>query len=222
MPTFSLLSANIREMGPLANEIMTRLFVHLTLLGDEKFLYVSFILLIGLMLYLRQYRASVLLAISGLSTAAITHSLKSVFSVVRPELVLSPPSSFAYPSGHSSGSVVFYGLIAAFIAQNLPHAQRWKCYLLFFIPMSLIAMSRVMLSVHWLSDVIGGITLGLAICGVSRVIYSLYQHHDVSRRREMIEEKQAVLFTVSAWGIALVIYQLIFFADAIQRYQLQP
>jgi undecaprenyl-diphosphatase len=220
--SMSQLSASLRGMSPFINEMVTRIFVHLTLIGDEKFLYVSFIILIGLMLHLRQYRASILLVVSGLSTAAITHTLKAVFSVARPELVQIPPSSYAYPSGHSSGAVVFYGLIAAFVAQNLVHSQRWKCYLLFFIPMFLIAFSRVMLSVHWLTDVVGGITLGLAICGISRVVYSSHLALDNQKRREKSEERRAIAVTLGVWVSAIVVYQFTFFAEAMQKYQLQP
>ncbi len=216
------LGANLREMNPLVSDIASRAFIHLTLLGDEKFLYASFILLISLLLYLRQYRASSLLVISGLSTAAITHLLKAIFSIARPELVLSPPLSFAYPSGHSSGSTVFYGLIAAFIAQNMPSRQRWKYYLLFFVPMFLIAFSRVMLSVHWLSDIIGGIALGLAICGISRVIYSPHQYHDSVKRRASSSEKRAIIVALSLWGITMLAYQAHFFPTALQAYELKP
>lgn len=220
--SMSQLSENLRAMSPIVDQAITRVFVHLTLLGDEAFLYISFTILIGLMLYLRQYRASAMLVISGLSTAAITHFLKSIFSVARPEIVLSPPTSFAYPSGHSSGSVVFYGLIAAFIAQNLPHTKRWKSYLLLFVPMFLIAFSRVMLSVHWLTDVIGGITLGLAICGLSRVIYSFHASADRSKRRAILEEKRAIGITIAIWCLAIILCQSILLSDAMQKYQLQP
>ncbi|KZZ07333.1 hypothetical protein A3749_15640, partial [Oleiphilus sp. HI0078] len=67
------LGAELRNISTFVSDISSRIFIHLTLLGDEKFLYASFITLIALMLYLRQFRASTLLVISGLSTAAITH-----------------------------------------------------------------------------------------------------------------------------------------------------
>ena len=207
-------------MPTILAEFGTHAFIHLTLLGNEGFLYISFIILISLMLYLRQNRAAILLIGSGLSTAAITHFLKASFMVARPEIVLVPPTSFAYPSGHSSGSTVFYGLIAAFVAQTMAKNQRWKCYLLFFVPMALIALSRVMLSVHWFSDVIGGVLLGLMICGLSRTIYSRYISIDRLNLREANEIKRATVIATFAWLLAGILFQFTFFEQALVDYQL--
>jgi undecaprenyl-diphosphatase len=216
-------AADIRNQNSGINELVTQTAVHLTLLGDEGFLYISFSILIGFMLYRKQYYAALFLAIGGLSTAAITHSLKSILMVSRPEFVLIPPESFAYPSGHSSGATVLYGLIASFIAQELQHHQRWKCYLLFSSPIFLIAISRVMLGVHWFTDIVGGIALGLAICGLTRVTYSRFISRDIARAQTCQTDKaKKLVILVSAitiWLIACVGYQYVCFEAAILNFK---
>ena len=192
----------------------------LTQLGDEAFLYISFTTFVAYLLWHRRLFSAIHIACAGLFTAFITHFLKNFWMIERPDLVVTAPSSFAYPSGHSSGATVLYGLLAAFIAQELNHKDRWKCYALFFIPMVLIAMSRLLLNVHWFSDIIGGILLGLSICGLTRLIYSRFHFREDSKRRENSTKSLVITLTIAV--IATIIYQSVFFADSLDKFQLTP
>jgi len=202
--------------------IIDGVLIRLTLLGDEGFLYLSFSIFVIAMLLRKQFYAAACITSAGLSTALITHALKAYFAIPRPELVLSPPSSFAYPSGHSSGSTVLYGLMASFIAQGMQANQRWKCYLCFSIPIVLIAFSRVLLGVHWFSDVIGGMTLGLIICSISRVVYSYYWFEDCKPAIEKSSKNQTDFIFITcliSWFLSIIIYQQTFFEETLLRFQ---
>ena len=67
--------------------------------------------------------------------------------------------SMSFPSGHATSSMVFYLALALI----LTHGSRWRgpavaaALLLSFA----VGLSRVMLGVHWPSDVIGGWAFGL-------------------------------------------------------------
>lgn len=202
----------------LRNPVTDPFLISLTMIGDEAFLYCSFFILTGVMLLLKRPAAVVHLIAGGLATAAITHALKSVFALDRPELVLTPPGSFAYPSGHSSGIVVFYGLIASFIAQVMTPTSRWQIYLAFGVPMLLVALSRVLLGVHWLSDIIGGILLGLAICGLTRTFYSRWHEQG----KAVSQQKPILLGGLLLWLSAAAAYQAWHFNDELHRYQVKP
>lgn len=194
------------EMGSISQAI-TQLSVHLTLLGDEAFLYASFILLIILMITRKHYYAVIHIVIAGLLTAVITHALKEYFGITRPDITLNAPASFAYPSGHSSGATVFYALIASFIAQEMAKKERWKCYLSFSLPIMLIALSRVVLGVHWLTDVVGGICLGLIISSVTRISYSYFYNKDAEKTPIITTDKKYMLIMLFAWIISVIAYQ---------------
>lgn len=180
----------------------------LTLLGDEVFLYISFIVFISLMLARRHYYASIHIIAAGIATAFVTHALKLYFGIERPDIIIQAPSSLAYPSGHSSGATVFYGLIATFIAQEMRAHTRWKCYLLIAAPIFMIAFSRVILGVHWLSDVVGGISLGLIICSLTRISYSYFYVRDIQQATlSPSKDKLIINITMLLWLCCAVLYQ---------------
>ena len=99
----------------------------------------------------------------------LNQTLKQIFGRVRPldpdGLVLA--QGFSFPSGHSSGSVVAYGMLAYLALRLLP--ARWH------LPVVAAAValaftvgaSRMFLRVHFASDVIAGFASGaawLAVC----------------------------------------------------------
>ncbi|MGM0570694.1 bifunctional DedA family/phosphatase PAP2 family protein [Marinobacter sp.] len=173
--------------------------VLLTLSGDPPVLVAGGLLMAAALLIRGYYSAALhLVAALALTSVSVT-LLKNGLAVARPTLVSEPPSSFAFPSGHATGITVFIGIAAAFVAREWRPSRRWRVYLLFSIPMVLVATSRVALGVHWLTDVIGGLLLGLAICGLVRASYSRYDRTPLALD----------VFTVLAmvlWGMFLAGY----------------
>jgi membrane-associated phospholipid phosphatase len=111
---------------------------------------------------------AVLAGISYLAATGLADLLKDVFDRPRPSLVhpdvhplIRVPSSAAMPSGHAAGA------FAAAVAVSLVHPRlRWPLLVL----AALIALSRIWLGVHYLSDVLVGATLGTV---VALVVYRL-------------------------------------------------
>ncbi len=146
----------------------------LTLIGDDRYLFWIMPLFIGLLAFRGFYAAAVHVALAGICIALLTHGFKAGFAIPRPDLALFPPKSFSFPSGHGSGSMVFWGLLGAFMAREVALRQRWLVYLACALPVLLVCISRLYLGVHWFSDVAGGVLLGLFICGLTRTLYSRF------------------------------------------------
>jgi membrane-associated phospholipid phosphatase len=106
---------------------------------------------------------SVALAVGG--GAFLNLVLKHLFHRHRP--VLENPlvtlSSFGFPSGHTMGATIFYGVLALAIGHSM---QGWRGRILAAGPaalaIALIGVSRIYLGAHYFTDVIGAVAVGLA------------------------------------------------------------
>ncbi|SDJ40026.1 bifunctional DedA family/phosphatase PAP2 family protein [Billgrantia gudaonensis] len=109
---------------------------------------------------------------AGLMGIALLNVLsKELIGRARPFAPEHLADSLAYPSAHTSTTVVLLGTVAAFVASELPHRQRFWPYwaaILLALPM---ALSRLTLGVHWLSDVVGGALLGLVACALVQLAW---------------------------------------------------
>jgi membrane-associated phospholipid phosphatase len=151
-------------------------FGWLTHLGDTVTL-TSLCIGVALLLLARGKRLLALgwtLAIAGNSLLNIT--LKSLFARARP-LHDGGPSlehGFSFPSGHSSGSVVAYGMLAYVLIRLLPPAQAARWGLPLVLAATALAFSigcsRIFIQVHFATDVMAGFASGLSwltVCIVS-------------------------------------------------------
>ena len=103
--------------------------------------------------------------ISMLSVKGLVGRLRPTLT---PEAATLGPS---FPSGHSATAAAFYAAAALIIGRRL--SGRWR-HLAIAVAVGLavaVAGSRVLLDVHWLSDVVGGLALGWAWFALCAVVF---------------------------------------------------
>jgi undecaprenyl-diphosphatase len=105
------------------------------------------------------------------ATGLLTWLLKNTVEISRP---VDFQTGFSFPSAHTSMSVAVYGFLALMIARELPVQRRWIPYSLVGLAITLIGLSRLYLGVHWLSDVLAGLCLGIAWVALIGIAYD---HH---------------------------------------------
>ncbi|MDR5867082.1 bifunctional DedA family/phosphatase PAP2 family protein [Halomonas koreensis] len=118
--------------------------------------------------WLTRGRADALGHLAGglLGVAALNALGKAVIGRARPAAPPHLADSLSYPSAHTATAVVLFGLAAALVARELPLRRRFWAYwgaIALVLPM---ALSRLVLGVHWLSDLVGGALLGLVVCAL--------------------------------------------------------
>lgn len=163
-------------LAQLRSPLLDPVIILLTLLGDPPILLAA-AALSSLALGMRGFYAAALhITGAALLATLLVWAFKYLSAIPRPDIVLGPPASGAFPSGHTTGITVFSSLAASFVARESRHRWRWRYYLLFSIPIVLVALSRLYLGVHWFTDVVGGVLLGLSISGLTRASYSRYDN----------------------------------------------
>src|SRR5204863_2858465 len=105
----------------------------------------------------RQWRLAAYLLVTGAGALILDPILKSLVGRLRPVVAhpIAHGTGDSFPSGHSLGSIVCYGAV---LLVFLPAARgRWRTAFITSIVMLvvLIGVSRALLGVHYLSDVLG-------------------------------------------------------------------
>ena len=144
----------------IACPLLDFLMPKITMLGNAGAVW---LLAAGGMLCTKKYRRYGVLLLVGLAVGGVIGItvLKNLFARPRPcwldptvQMLIAVPRDYSFPSGHTLASVTGAAILTA--------ANRKFGYAA--IPLAvLIAFSRMYLYVHFPSDILGGIVLGLAI-----------------------------------------------------------
>jgi len=130
---------------------------------------------------LTRRRAPEAIALSaGLAITQITTQIiKGSVDRPRPGDGLVDVEGFAYPSGHASIAVTYLAL-AVVLSRTVPAAWRIALVIAGTVLAVAIGLSRVYLRVHYLTDVVGGWAVGLAVfslCGAVALIVDYLRHN---------------------------------------------
>lgn len=135
----------------------------------------------GVLARLREWYWMLTLALAVAGGAVVNVMLKYAYERARPHF--DDPfvhlDSFSFPSGHTSGAVVFYGVLAAFLVSRF-HDLRIRAVIVAFavVAVVLVAFSRMYLGAHYFSDVVAA-----ACSSTAWLVLCLSSVHGVVRRR---------------------------------------
>ena len=141
-----------------ADTAVLQWFAALTHLGDSWVL-AGGTIVVAVALWVRQHRllaTAWLVAMAG--NGALTKILKEVFERVRPEHAhgIAQANGFSFPSGHSSASMAAYAMLAYLATRLLPRTWHLPAVLAAGALIFTTGWSRVVLQVHYASDVLAG------------------------------------------------------------------
>ena len=161
---------------------LTWIVLGISYLGKLKFLVGLGAIVVGMLAYLRKFRALTLFLVTMAGEILLEVSLKATYRRARPEpfFDLPFPESFSFPSGHALGALCFYGIVAWIIIDNL-ESKAWQIITALVAGALILAigLSRIYLGMHYPSDVVGGFLAG--IIWTSAVIYTFRRLRYVAR-----------------------------------------
>ncbi len=125
--------------------------------------------LISAILYFKNKKSQAyLLFTTSILTAAIIKGLKAIIASPRPITSLIQETGYSFPSGHTTFAVVFFGLITYIFSKP---EYKTPAIITSTTLIIIIALSRLYLQVHWLTDIIGGLIIGTTILILSILIH---------------------------------------------------
>lgn len=190
------LAEGVREHGDLSTQdpSVTAWFVQartpllnataqvVTMVGSEPAIGILTLLVVTwLVVSKRAWTTAAVFAASMAASAVLIKGLKLLMERPRPPApdVLGPlDSSYAFPSGHTLYSTVFFGLVAGLLlARTEVRAQRVLIVLGWVVASAVVGVSRLYLGYHWLTDVVASWSLAVAVLAGAAAASAVLRKH---------------------------------------------
>lgn len=144
--------------------LLDQFFGWVTLIADPiPMLLLSAGLIVTLVIQ-KDWKETLVADIALLGGLIIHYVLKILVGRIRPEGAELIETTSSFPSGHSTMAVIFLALLVFFVLPELKNLFLKRILqILSFCLMILIPFSRMYLGLHWFSDVVAGMLLGMVI-----------------------------------------------------------
>ncbi len=132
--------------------------------GDPLVVGIATLVVFAILLWRRHFRLAAMWITTLVGTALINSALKAWFQRERPlhDHGFIVEHSYSFPSGHASGSMVFYGMLAYVLLVLCPPRWHRTIVIAAVAMISIVGISRILLQVHYFSDVMAGYATGMA------------------------------------------------------------
>ena len=170
----------------LQTESSLTFFRYVTKLGSGSGIVIGLAVSLFLFWKKRYYVAMIIYPLSILSTHLINKGIKAIVKRDRPTINEALDAlGYSFPSGHAMLSIVTYGFLAYIIAVNVKSVTV-KCFVtvLAIVFIVLIGLSRIILSVHYPTDILAGYCMSGVI-----LIIAIYLHRLFSERFQTNQER---------------------------------
>ncbi|NML84997.1 MAG: phosphatase PAP2 family protein [Polaromonas sp.] len=163
-----------------ATPLLTRVMLTITHFHDPLPVAGAVVLVAGFLAWRRNWYWLICLSLTVPFGMLLNILMKYSFHRIRPgfENPLLVASNYSFPSGHVAGATLVYGVVAAMLVARI-EAWRWRVMIaLAAVAMVLlVALTRLYLGVHYLSDVLAAFAEGLAWLTLCLTGMNTFWHH---------------------------------------------
>ena len=154
-------------------DFLTILFRTITHLIDIPVI-ITWVLIVAFIFYRKQWKLESYLMLGNLTLAGILIvTFKNIYQRPRPEILhLVEEKGFSFPSGHSLAVTIMVGTLIVILSQRIKD-QLWKRIVQILLGLYLVSVliSRVYLGVHYPSDVLASLCVGLGVLFIEFPFY---------------------------------------------------
>ena len=162
----------ISYIQSLENEYLTVFYKMITIIADTYQSAIITILLVTFLYFKKHYREALFLAITMTTCGLAMPLLKNIFSRERPNFYrLIEISGYSFPSGHTTSATTMYLTLAIILLSIMKKLNKYFVFSIAVLGIVIIGSSRIYLGVHYTTDVMAGICLGISIVST---VYCLY------------------------------------------------
>jgi undecaprenyl-diphosphatase len=162
----------------------------ISLVGSSSVLSWLVVIATVLLVVRGRYRLALYLPVTWLGAVGLDPALKAAVGRLRP--VVAHPVATAggnsFPSGHSLGSIAGYGALLLVFLPALPRRARKPVTAAVVLLVAAVGFSRLALGVHYLSDVLGALALGIAWLGITAWAFELWRVESGQRPTQPLAE----------------------------------
>lgn len=162
------------------------LFRFITDFGSREFLIpFVFILSILFLLLYRSFLPALFFAGGTLGTHLLNQLIKLLVERERPSLLEEANAiGYSFPSGHAMISIVCYGLFFYFVSQKIKQKQIRRALQVFTVLLVfLIGISRYVIHVHYMTDVVAGFVIGGLLLTLFIYVYEQLETEEKEKAR---------------------------------------
>lgn len=160
------------------SEDLTIWVERVTFLGSVSFITSAILIIAVLLLWKKKYALAIFLVTANGVGAILNKLLKWFFKRERPDILpVIIEKGYSFPSGHSMGSLIFFGS-CAYLCIHIVKSTGSKiiAYIIACLFIVLIGGSRIYLGVHYPTDVVGGYSIGIAYSAICILAFRLYEY----------------------------------------------
>ncbi len=166
-----------RAAGEVRNGPTTAVSVALSWLGSGMVNWPLRAAALALLAWRRHWLRSAAFALAVVTSELFIGPVKAAVDRPRPPGALIETSGASFPSGHAIATAVTAVGLVLVLARPGPSRWRWELYAVGLT--SVMALSRVYLRAHWLSDTVAGALLGAGLAlGWPAVLMALRHQRD--------------------------------------------
>jgi len=127
------------------------------------------LILIGFYHWLRKEKHDALFMISTtIFGSGLVYVLKEIIARARPLNAIVEKADLSFPSGHAAVSVLFFGILSYIVFRKIKSESiKISAIAVSIAAILIISISRLILNVHWFTDVLGGLFLGIFVFSLS-------------------------------------------------------
>lgn len=161
----------------LENKYLTVFYQMITNIADTYRSIVITVLFV-IFLYTKKYKREALFLAITMSICGIAMPLlKNIFRRERPNFYrLIEINGYSFPSGHTTAATTMYLTLAILVLSNMKKLNKYFVFGIAELGIIIIGTSRIYLGVHYPTDVMAGICLGISIVSI---VYSLYYNKSI-------------------------------------------